>query len=105
MREEVGLEKARLLKIVPNVYRYTWARDHECRLWWGYAGQRQTLCYFDLAESPDNLKPDQTELGALRWVHLNQLEKSVMSQKRKTASLVIQHLPYELKNSARPLRA
>lgn len=99
LREEVGLEEAKLLKIVPNVYRYTWPRNHECRLWWGYLGQRQTFCYFELAEPAENLKADQVELGALRWVALEQLEKNVMPHKRQTARLIIKHLPYELKNA------
>lgn len=95
LKEEVNAEDVALVKIVPHVYHYNWQTHDECRLWWGYRGQEQTLCYFKLLEDPANLKPDQDELRALRWVSKDELVNVIMPKKKHTAKLVLNHLPYE----------
>ncbi len=97
LREELSVTQVSLVKIVPNVYRYTWSPRNECRLWWGFRGQRQTLCYFKLLKNPETIKPDNDELRTIRWVSPTKLVDSVTGYKKPTAKLALKYLPYELK--------
>lgn len=101
MKEEIGVGNLIVIgQSKPDVYRYRWQKiwDEQIndsanrRRYHGYAGQRVTVFYLKYDGPREDIKVDEQELVAYRWVKKNTLLEVIHPVRRPLAKIVLNDL-------------
>ncbi len=96
LKEELGLEKFKVLAVRENIHSYLWpqrlirfGRDINKR---GFVGQEQSLVIVSLSETRPKLKPHPVEAAIVKWAALPELIKTLSPKRRALGRLTMVEL-------------
>jgi putative (di)nucleoside polyphosphate hydrolase len=94
LKEEIGTDKAEIIRIHHKILRYTIPEDVRARISWGaeYAGQDQTWVALRFKGSEADIKldaDDHPEFARYRWVPLAEVPKLIVPFKIETYEEVV----------------
>lgn len=95
MLEEIGTDKAEILRIHDRTLKYDIPEEVRARLSWGrkYRGQEQTWIALRFTGNESDIKLDawdHPEFGRYQWVDLAQVPQLIVPFKVKTYELVVE---------------
>lgn len=103
LKEELGLNSFKLLKIKEKVYQYRWpkkliktGRDPEKKL---YIGQEQSLAIVKVPENRPKLTPDPREAASTRWFVIPDVIKALNPIRRTMGKLAMVELKRMISNT------
>jgi N-acetylglucosaminyldiphosphoundecaprenol N-acetyl-beta-D-mannosaminyltransferase len=68
LEEELGTEKFKVKKMIPNIHRYFWPKRIYSKSFYPYKGQEQTLCLVEFTGSDSDIKLHKKEFRDWQWV-------------------------------------
>lgn len=94
LKEEIGTDKAEIIRIHNQILRYTIPADVRARISWGskFAGQDQTWVALRFTGTDDDIKldaDDHPEFARYQWVPLSAVPKLIVPFKIETYEEVV----------------
>ncbi len=81
MKEEIGADTFRIIKHIPNFYRYRWPKVDKLRR--GYRGQKQDLFILEFTGEDADIQTDKREHCDFQWVPLEEVEQTAHEIRRE----------------------
>lgn len=103
IKEEIGIKKIKIIKIIKNLYRYNVKPPHaeHTNRWesYGYKGQKQGLCVAEFLGRDEDIKINFWDHNNWKWINAENLASEVHPVRKDAAKIFLEKFNHIIHNT------